>query len=623
MHRLIQEEFKNYIEDNKRDAFVIGNDIIFKTLIVCLNNLFKKFDKYTDEAEFKNNEDYFMQSLSLYNSLIQLNFYHQNKDSNLVSLFRKIYIFEFCINGDGILLRGDRIVIPKALQQECLRRAHEGHLGIVKTKALIRSKIWYPGMDDAIEYHVRGCIACQANGPTQKLAPFQMTQMPAEPWSDLAADFYGPIANGGYLMVVIDEYSRYPVVEYIKQINASTVITALTKIFALLGHPKTLKTDNGPPFNGHEFKRRLNELNITHKPITPYWPRANGLAESFMKNLTKVIVSAVIEHKSWDVELIKFLRNYRETPHPTTGVAPASLILRNPNTSTLPNLNRFKPNELDKLARERNDASKAQTKTYADARQGTQERKLVVGDLVLHRWQKTGKSVPKYDPKPYTVTAINGTMVCANRPNHGITRNISFFKRISSAPTGQAASELELTKPKRREEMDNYRAYDKLILLSSREERREPDPEQPQQEQNPPRVLRARIQNRSQTNRPQTNPSQTNRPQTNPSQTNRPQTNPSQTNPSQTDPPQMDQPQPGQRSNRKSKGASKIPIRTVARTQSPSPPPRRSSRNKMTTERFVAGPASGRATTTTQTQIGTQKEASQQRPRQPPVKPSI
>ena len=35
-----------------------------------------------------------------------------------------------------------------------------------------------------------------------------------------------------------------------------------------------------------------------------------------------------------------------------------------------------------------------------------------------------------YDPSPYQVTSINGSMVIASRPGHSITRNIPFYKKI-------------------------------------------------------------------------------------------------------------------------------------------------------------------------------------------------
>ena len=40
------------------------------------------------------------------------------------------------------------MVIPRALCDRVLTIAHEGHKGIVKTKARLRSKVWWPKVDN-------------------------------------------------------------------------------------------------------------------------------------------------------------------------------------------------------------------------------------------------------------------------------------------------------------------------------------------------------------------------------------------------------------------------------------------------------------------------------------------
>ena len=45
------------------------------------------------------------------------------------------------VDGLEIILRGTRLVIPQTLQRHCVDLAHDGHLGIVNTKALLREKV--------------------------------------------------------------------------------------------------------------------------------------------------------------------------------------------------------------------------------------------------------------------------------------------------------------------------------------------------------------------------------------------------------------------------------------------------------------------------------------------------
>lgn len=50
---------------------------------------------------------------------------------------------ELTTTADGLILRDSRIIIPVELQEHIINIAHEGHLGLVKTKQLIRSKVWF------------------------------------------------------------------------------------------------------------------------------------------------------------------------------------------------------------------------------------------------------------------------------------------------------------------------------------------------------------------------------------------------------------------------------------------------------------------------------------------------
>lgn len=96
---------------------------------------------------------------------------------------------------------------------------------------------------------------CAARTPTKQHEPLQMTEIPDEPWSHVSAEFRGPFPTGEYLLVVIDEHSRYPVVEILRSTSVRAVNAIFDKMFSLFGIPEELKTDNGPPFQSFEFRQ--------------------------------------------------------------------------------------------------------------------------------------------------------------------------------------------------------------------------------------------------------------------------------------------------------------------------------------------------------------------------------
>ena len=58
---------------------------------------------------------------------------------------------ELSVTSDGLVLRGRRIVLPECLQMNAINIAHEGHQGLVKTKRLLRPKVWFKAIDAMTE----------------------------------------------------------------------------------------------------------------------------------------------------------------------------------------------------------------------------------------------------------------------------------------------------------------------------------------------------------------------------------------------------------------------------------------------------------------------------------------
>ena len=166
---------------------------------------------------------------------------------------------ELTTTENGILMRGNRIVIPKSLQSRTVQLAHEGHQGMTKTKQHLRSRVWFPKMDVMVEDAVKRCIPCQVSTKSKQRAPIQPTILPDGPWKELSIDFY-TMPSGEEILVVIDDYSRFPVIEVVRSTSFAQVGPKLHHMMALFGIPQLVKTDNGPTFNGAEFKTFADHL---------------------------------------------------------------------------------------------------------------------------------------------------------------------------------------------------------------------------------------------------------------------------------------------------------------------------------------------------------------------------
>ncbi|MES9882663.1 MAG: RNase H-like domain-containing protein [Sedimenticola sp.] len=337
------------------------------------------------------------------------------------------------IEGKNVLLRGTKLAIPSSLQQKVIDLAHEGHQGIVRTKALLREKVWFPCIDDLVDKTCKSCIPCIAVTPTSTSEPVKMSELPSRPWDEVSIDFFGPIPSGDYIMVILDDYTRFPVLEILTSTSSKAVIPRLDNVFSTMGVPSIVKTDNGPPFNGHEFSQFAEYLGFRHRKITPLHPIANGHAERFMQPLAKCIKTAKIEGKNYKQELNKFLRNYRSTPHQTTKISPAEALFSRKMKTTLP---QFDTPLNDESIRRKDGEMKQKAKMYTDIKRSANESQLSHGDYVLVKQQKKNKLSSYYNPEPGTVLEKKGSMVSVRVGDRTVTRDASHFRRLPLSTRG-------------------------------------------------------------------------------------------------------------------------------------------------------------------------------------------
>ena len=123
-------------------------------------------------------------------------------------------------------------------------------------------------------------------------------------------------------LVIVDAYSKWLGVQPINSFTSETTIAKLKDIFATHGIPQKIVTDNGTSFT---FKAFLEQNGVKHICSAFYYPSSNGLAEralqTFKQSLRQIPEDSVRE------KLAKFLFKYRITPHSSTGVAPAELLM--------------------------------------------------------------------------------------------------------------------------------------------------------------------------------------------------------------------------------------------------------------------------------------------------------
>ena len=84
-------------------------------------------------------------------------------------------------------------------------------------------------------------------------------------------------------------------------------------------------SDNAAYFTSQEFVSYLELNAIRHTKSSPYHPSSNGFVERAVQSLKNGLKK--VKEGTLEARIAKILFQYRITPHSTTGIAPAELLL--------------------------------------------------------------------------------------------------------------------------------------------------------------------------------------------------------------------------------------------------------------------------------------------------------
>lgn len=230
----------------------------------------------------------------------------------------------------------EQLVVPEKYRKDLLELSHgnswSGHLGIRKTKARLTAEYYWPGIWKDVENWVKSCDTCQRVGkPTDKLkAPMCLVPVITEPFRRLIIDIVGPLpaAQTGhrYILTALCPATKFPEAVPLRELSSAQVVDALLSIFARVGFPAEIQSDNGSVFSSQlttTFLERCG-MKIIHSSV--HHPQSNAV-ERMHSVLKRVLRALCYEHKTdWESCLPATMFALRSVPHETTGFSPAELV---------------------------------------------------------------------------------------------------------------------------------------------------------------------------------------------------------------------------------------------------------------------------------------------------------
>ena len=141
---------------------------------------------------------------------------------------------------DGLLLFGQKLIILHQLRLDILLRIHESHLGMEKCKSRARVVVYLPGMSADIERFVAKCPTCLKHQRSNQKEPLKPHAVPARALQELGTDIFEYKSKP--LLVVVDDYSKYPEIYLLNDKSNQAVITSTKSLFARNGIPDEVVT---------------------------------------------------------------------------------------------------------------------------------------------------------------------------------------------------------------------------------------------------------------------------------------------------------------------------------------------------------------------------------------------
>ena len=342
------------------------------------------------------------------------------------------------ISTDGVIMCGERPLIPPDLQPEVLEHLHAAHHGASRMLSRAGQSVFWPNLKAAVIAHRESCSSCIRRAPSQPAPPPTAPVQPDFPFSHVVADFFQVDAT---YLAMADRYSNWLSVFQLKKDDSANVIQVFRQYFSRWGVAKNVTSDGASVFTSHAMKDFFERWGVEHRVSSPYYPRANKRAEVAVKSAKRLVMENLGPRGSLDTDrFARALLAHRNNPDPETGFSPAQIIFGRELRDHLPALvNRYQPRQewrLEADLRERA-LAKRHGRMQEKLQQGARTLPpLSCGDTVVlqdlqtkngkpGRWTKSGEVVEVLPYDAYLVR-VHGSRAVTQR-NRRFLRKMNPF----------------------------------------------------------------------------------------------------------------------------------------------------------------------------------------------------
>ena len=328
---------------------------------------------------------------------------------------------------DGLVFKGERLVVPQGLRAEIKKDIHVSHAGVEGCLRRARESVYWPGMNAELKHWISTCEPCRLFEVSHGKETLMSHEVPQGPWEKIAVDLLTQDQKD--YLVTVDYYSGFWELDRLRTTESGAVVRKLKSRFARYGSPCQLVSDNGPQFVAAEFQKLTKDWDIEHIVTSPYNSKANGQVEAAVKSAKKLLRKTARGGDDFHLGLLAI----RNTPSQGIGSSRAQRLMNRRTRTLLPPRSLSTKQEREKLK----DVKKTQARYYnahakdlPPLREGDTVR-LKPFQLGQKEWKK-GAVVERLDERSYEIETADGSTYRRNRIH---------LRKTNEPPPGEAISE--------------------------------------------------------------------------------------------------------------------------------------------------------------------------------------
>ena len=225
------------------------------------------------------------------------------------------------------------MVLPLHFRSIILKQLHDdlGHQGRDRTLSLVRSRFYWPGLENDVEEKIKNCGRCIRRKTPVKPSAELINITSSQPMELLCIYFLSlERSKGGHEhnLVVTDHFTRYAQAFPTRNQSAKTTAKILFENFVVhYGFPARIHSDQGRNFESSLIKELCSLAGVHKSRTTPYHPMGNGMVERFNQTLLKMLGTLENHQKQdWKSYVAPLVHAYNATRHDSTGFSPFFLM---------------------------------------------------------------------------------------------------------------------------------------------------------------------------------------------------------------------------------------------------------------------------------------------------------